>query len=494
MTISRKPVEVSSSRRSPRMEPLACLPVFFQLEGRKVLVAGGSDAAAWKAELLSAAGAEVNVYADTLDPAMEKILRAGSVNGAVVHHDVHWDQASFEGMALAVGDADTQEEAEAFYNAARRAGVPVNVIDNPAFCEFQFGSIVNRSPVVIGISTNGAAPILGQSIRRRIETLLPLSLAGWAGLARRVRGAVMDRLAPGPQRRRFWERFTEMAFSGRVAPTEKPVSDLVQTIALAQPAGQGRVTLVGAGPGCAEYLTLKAVRALQGADVILFDDLVSDEVLELARREARRMLVGKRGGRESCRQEDINDMMVRLARKGKNVVRLKSGDPMVFGRAGEEIERLQEEGIPVAVVPGITAASAMASELGVSLTHRDHAQSVRFVTGHSRKGDLPDTVDWAGLTDPATTTVFYMGARMSGRISSRLVAEGLPPQTPVVAMANISRADESRWLGQLKDLEAGVQDLPQGTPVLIGVGPVFGMVRHEQVTPPCDLGAVGALT
>ncbi|PVB59543.1 uroporphyrinogen-III C-methyltransferase, partial [Labrenzia sp. 011] len=228
-----------------------------------------------------------------------------------------------------------------------------------------------------------------------------------------------------------------------------------------------------AGPGDAEYLTLKAVRALQAADVILFDDLVDDAVLELARREARRLLVGKRGGRESCRQEDINAMMVRLARQGKHVVRLKSGDPMIFGRGGEELERLAAEGIAASVVPGITAAAAMAARLGLSLTHRDHAQSVRFVTGHGRHGDLPDTVDWHGLTDGATTTVFYMGARMAGRIGARLISEGLAADTPAVAVAAVSRRQERQWFGTLGGLAAGVDGLGLEDPVLIGVGKVF---------------------
>ncbi len=460
------------------MGELACLPVFFQLKGQKVLVAGGTDAAAWKAELLAAAGAEVHVYADTLEPAMARLLHAGSVSGSLVHHSSRWDACSFAGMTLAIADAETDEEARTFYDAAKAAGVPVNVIDNPPYCDFQFGSIVNRSPVVIGISTNGAAPILGQAIRRRIETLLPSGLADWAKLAGRVRAAVMERLSPGPQRRRFWEAFTELAFSERSAPeADGGIADLIDETGLAQPASQGRVTLVGAGPGCAEFLTLKAVRALQGADVILFDDLVADEVLELARREARRMLVGKRGGRKSCRQEDINDMMVALAKQGKNVVRLKSGDPMIFGRAGEEIERLKTEGIPVSVVPGITAASAMAAEFGISLTHRDHAQSVRFVTGHSRKGDLPETVNWSGLTDPATTTVFYMGARMAGQISARLMGEGASADLPVVAVSGVSRQNERRWAGRLEDLAAGVSTLDVRDPVLIGVGSLFRSCR-----------------
>ncbi|MBD8894250.1 siroheme synthase CysG [Roseibium litorale] len=460
------------------MGPLACLPVFFTLDGRKVVVAGGSAAAAWKAELLAASGAEVHVQAVDLSPEMEKLLRSGSVKGRFVHHAAPWTPSCLTGAALAIADAASDGEAKAFACAARAAGVPYNVIDNPDYCAFQFGSIVNRSPVVIGISTNGVAPILGQAIRRRIETLLPHSLSGWAALAGKVRAGIMARLAAGRPRRAFWERFTEKAFAGQAAPEANEavlalVNGLCDSAALELQDVKGKVTLVGAGPGAAEHLTLKAVRALQGADVILFDDLVSSDVLELARREARRMMVGKRGGRESCRQEDINDLMLSLARQGKSVVRLKSGDPMIFGRAGEEIEMLEQEGIDVSVVPGITAASAMASSLKVSLTHRDHAQSVRFVTGHSRKGELPETVDWKSLKDPAVTTVFYMGGRMSGRIRDRLLSEGCNPALPVCAVANISRPGELRWSGRLVDLEQGVETLSTDGPVLIAVGEVF---------------------
>ncbi len=365
--ILQKPVEVAGPRRASRVGALACLPLFFPLEGRRVLVAGGTEAAAWKAELLAAAGAEVHVHADILDPAFENLLAAGSVKGRLVYHRQGWAPRDLKGFALAIADAEDDLEAEAFSGAARAAGVPVNVIDNPRFCDFQFGSIVNRSPVVIGISTNGAAPILGQAIRRKIETLLPDSLQSWATLAGRLRGKVLGRLKAGQPRRRFWERFSEFAFSGRKAPDGQ--ADQIARDLLAEAAGAaetGRVTLVGAGPGDAEHLTLKAVRALQAADVILFDDLVDDSVLELARREAKRQLVGKRGGREGCRQEDINAIMVSLAKQGKHVVRLKSGDPIIFGRGWEELDRLAEEGIPASVVPGITAASAMAARLGIS--------------------------------------------------------------------------------------------------------------------------------
>ncbi|MCK7614512.1 siroheme synthase CysG [Roseibium sediminicola] len=470
--ISRKPVEVTRQRTPARVGTLASLPLFFPLKGRKVVLAGGSDAAAWKAELLGAAGAEVHVFAPDLDPAFETLLETGSENGRFLWHRRPWAEDSFDGAILAIADAETDGEAQAFACAARAHGLPVNVIDKPAFCDFQFGSIVNRSPVVIGISTNGVAPIVGQAIRRRIETLLPESLQGWAQLAGRLREKTLAYLQAGPERRRFWERFSDLAFSGRAAPEDE--TGLAETLVEdAKSAGNGRVTLVGAGPGDAEYLTLKAVRALQAADVILFDDLVDDAVLELARREAKRMLVGKRGGRESCRQEDINRMMVTLARQGKHVVRLKSGDPMIFGRGGEELELLALAGIPATVVPGITAASAMAARLGISLTHRDQAQSVRFVTGHSRHGDLPETVDWQGLSDPATTTVFYMGARMAGRIRDRLIAEGFSGQTPAVAVSGIATPDETRWHGTLATLEDGVTGLGLQRPVLIAVGRVF---------------------
>jgi len=356
------------------MEPLAKLPVFWALEAKRVVVAGGTDAAMWKAELLAACGARVDVYAETFGEAFEALLARAPVHPSarLTPHRRRWTPADLPGAMLAIGDCE--DDAKVFFAAARAAGVPVNVIDKPAFCQFQFGSIVNRSPVVVAISTDGAAPIVAQTIRRKIETLLPRSLKTWMALAQSLREAVNRRLQPGPQRRAFWERFSDRVFSTLDTPEEGVGGALLaEAERLAEAPATGRVTLVGAGPGDAELLTLKAVRVLQSADVILFDDLVSADVLELARREAKRMPVGKRGGRESCRQEDINATMVRLARAGKRVVRLKSGDPMVSGRAGEEIAHLDRENIPVDIVPGITAASAMASRLGLSPTHRDHA-------------------------------------------------------------------------------------------------------------------------
>ncbi|NOV16901.1 siroheme synthase [Ensifer adhaerens] len=364
----------------PRMMPLAKLPVFFALEGRRVVVAGGSDACAWKAELLAACGAEVHVYAppEEIGEVCARLFEAGSSHpgGRFTHHREAWTKEAIAGAALAIADCECDEDARSFFEAANAAGVPVNVIDKPAHCQFQFGSIVNRSPVIVAISTDGAAPILAQAIRRRIETLLPPVLKDWASLAQAIRDKVNARLKPGAARRAFWERFVDRAF--QETPEEGVEMRLVAEMdrLAANRTETGRVTLVGAGPGDAEHLTLKAVRALQAADVILFDDLVSDEVLELARREAKRLLVGKHGGRASCRHEDLNDMMVSWARAGKRVVRLQSGDPAIVGCGREEIARLEERGIAVDVVPGITAASAMAPRLCVPIGGRDHSDPI----------------------------------------------------------------------------------------------------------------------
>lgn len=458
---------VSRPQNNTRIAPLAVLPVFFDLTGKRVIAIGGSEPATWKIELLAAAGAHVQVLAPIAEWCDELIALAesGAAAGTISLVDCRWAPSDLSGAGLAVADIEDDAEALAFAEAARDASVPYNVIDRPEFCQFQFGTIVNRSPVVVGISTAGAAPILGQAVRRRIETLLPATLSAWAKLAQQVRGHVMERLEAGPQRRAFWERLVDRAF-GDAAPT--PTDADIDSISAAPPTG--RVTLVGAGPGDADLLTIKAIRALQSADVILFDDLVSSEVLELARREARRMLVGKRAARESCKQEDINEMMLTLARQGKHVVRLKSGDPMIFGRAGEEIEMLERHGIAVSVVPGVTAALALASRLGISLTHRDHAQSVRFVTGHSRQGVLPETLNWTALADAATTSVYYMSRRTLPEIVSQLHAQGMSLDTPAIIAGNVGRADEQVWRGTVGEAVRAVEAFPPSAPTIFAVG------------------------
>ena len=450
--------------RHPRaIRDLSVLPVFYELAGKPVLMAGNGEGAAWKAELLAATGAHVRLACAAPCAELEAVIASHPHRIEPLGRE--WWPADLEGAVIAVGAFDVEEQAEAFAAAARTAGVPVNLIDRKALCDFQFGSIVNRSPVVVSVSTSGAAPALGQAIRIRIETLLPDALGSWAEAAKAARTSLARRLPDAAARKAFWRRFAEAAFtrpSSEAGPMLEGAGD--------RQAGRGHVTLVGAGPGAADLLTVRAVRAMQAADIILFDALVSEDVLDLARREARRMLVGKRGHRASCRQEDINALMIKLARQGKRVVRLKSGDPMIFGRAGEEIEALDAEGIPVDVVPGVTAALAAASSLGVSLTHRDCAQGLKFITAHSREGRLPD-LDWRSCADPATTLIVYMGGRTANALAGKLLCEGLEAQTPVVIMRNVSGPEEHRQvttLGQMK-----TADIEVDGPVLLGICKTF---------------------
>ena len=467
--ISRQPSEAQPNR----LAALARLPIFLDLHDKPAVLAGCSAGAAWKAELLAAAGAHVHIYAEELSADMAHLLERGAAAGRLTHIARAWQSSDLQDAAIGIADCESEEEARAFQRACKAAGVICNTIDKRDTCDFEFGSIVNRSPVVISISTTGGAPILAQAIRRRIETLLAPSLADWAQWAKEIRKDVMARLSAGPQRRAFWERFADLALSSKAASkNERLLDDLIQQASHKAPS-QGRVTLVGAGPGDAELLTLKAVRALQSADVILFDDLVSDDVLELARREAQRMMVGKRARSPSCAQDDINALMLKLAKQGKHVVRLKSGDPMIFGRAGEEIEDLRKADIPVEVVPGITTASAFAASLGLSLTHRDHAQSVRFVTGHARTGDLPSDLDWQGLAHATTSLVFYMAGRTGPLIARKLIDHGMTKDMPTIIGWSVSRVNQGHCEMTLDQLANSTGNPAKGSPVLLCIGSAF---------------------
>ncbi|HEX5182396.1 MAG TPA: siroheme synthase CysG [Allosphingosinicella sp.] len=426
-----------------RIAPLPSLPLFHTLAGRKAIVVGASDGADWKAELLAAAGADV------------VRLR-------------HWTPADLKDAALAVADLPDAAEAIRFATAARAAGVPVNLVDRPALCDVRFGTIVNRDPILLAISTDGAAPMLGQSIRTRIESVLPLGLSAWALAAREWRPRLKARVARFADRRAFWRRFADAAWAhaGR-APAE---GDFEALLAGAAAPAAGSVTLVGAGPGDPELLTLKAVRALQAATIILYDDLVGPEVLELARREAKRVAVGKKGHGPSCRQSDINARLVALASAGEIVVRLKGGDPLVFGRAAEEIAACRAAGIPVAIVPGIGAAQGAAAALGLSLTERKRARRVQFVTGHGADGRLPDDIDWGAVADRKATTILYMPRRTLGEFVRRALAKGLDPATPAVAIASATLPEEARAAGTIADIAERAASLPAGAPVTILIG------------------------
>jgi len=476
MSAPRKPSEAPMKRqpreaRPERLSKLARLPVFFALAGKRAVVAGGSHAAAWKAELLSAAGARVEVYADEFSDEMRAVA-LDPPDGEIVLVDRAWESRDLAGAAIAIGAFEDDHSAALFAAAARAAGVPVNVIDKPAFCDFSFGAIVNRSPLVIGISTDGAAPVFAQAIRAKLEALLPAGFAEWTAAASRWRDRVKASGLSFAGRRRFWQLFTAHAVThAGNAPSE---SDLDRFIAEVRGLGagvdSGTVTLVGAGPGDPELLTLRAVRALQSADVILFDDLVSRGVLDFARREARKLLVGKTGFGPSCKQEDINALMISLAKQGKRVVRLKGGDPLIFGRAGEELDACAANGITAEIVPGITAAQGAAAALGLSLTDRKNSRRLQYITGHARSGALPDDIDWRALADPVTTTAVYMPVRTLEALVARALAEGLDPQTPAAAISRATRPDQRVVRCAIADLPARLSGDKLPGPVLVMLG------------------------
>jgi uroporphyrin-III C-methyltransferase / precorrin-2 dehydrogenase / sirohydrochlorin ferrochelatase len=477
-----------SEAKPARMGALARLPVFLSLDGKRAVLAGGSPAAAWKAELLSASGARVDVYATDVCDELQQ-LAADPPRGAIVINRRLWSAEIFADAAIAVGAFEDDEAAATFAGAARAAGVPVNVIDKPEFCDFSFGAIVNRSPLVIGISTDGAAPVFAQAIRAKLEALLPKGFADWATAAARWRNALKLSGLSFAARRKFWQIFTAHAVANpERAPAQSDFDSFIAEVkGLGASVESGSVTLVGAGPGDPELLTLRAVRALQSADVILFDDLVSREVMDFARREARKMLVGKTGFGPSCTQEDINTLMVSLAKQGKRVVRLKGGDPLIFGRAAEEIAACEAASIPVDVVPGITSVQGAAARLGIALTDRKKARRLQYVTGHAKQGGLPTDVDWRSLADPATTTAVFMPTRTLAALADKAIAEGLDPRTPAVAISRATRPDQAVVTAPIAELAVRLAQAGLPGPVLVMIGktissPNAAVSRHSNAT------------
>jgi len=476
MSDSRRPAE----QKPPRMAALARLPLFFALEGKRAVVAGGGPGFVWKVELLSAAGAKVDVYAADIDDELAE-LALDPPRGAVTIHRREWLDDDLPGAAIAIGGFDDDSAAGTFAAAAHARGVPVNVIDKPAFCDFAFGSIVNRSPLVIGISTDGAAPVFAQAIRAKLEAFLPQGFALWAQAASRWRSALKASGLSFAGRRKVWQIFTAHAVSH---PNDEPQdADLDRFIAEVRGYGaqveSGSVVLVGAGPGDPELLTLRAVRALQSADVILFDDLVSNEVLEFARREARKILVGKTGHGPACKQDEINTLMISLAKQGRRVVRLKGGDPLIFARADEEIAACRGAGISIDIVPGITAAQGAASRLAVPLTGRGNARRVQFVTGHARNGELPGDIDWRSIADAGVTTAVYMPVKTLPKFVENALAAGISPEMPAVAVVNATRPGELVIRGTVATLPALVATRTVSGPTLVLIGDGFGETAAE---------------
>ena len=463
------------------------LPIFLSLTGRRALVVGGGAAAARKARLLTAAAADVTVMA----PALEREMSDLAAGGGVAHVARAFEAADVDGHAVVFAASDDEAADRAVSQAARAAAIPVNVVDRPDVSDFIMPAIVDRSPIVIGISSGGTAPVLARTIRADIERRLPAGLGRLARLAGRFRDAVRANIPEPAARRRFWERLFADPVVGRVVDGDETAARermlmLVNRPGVNRPgaaaAPVGSVALVGAGPGDPDLLTVKAHRLLQTADVIVYDRLVGDGVLERARRDATRICVGKAKGAHSWTQDEINAELVRQAGAGKQVVRLKGGDPFVFGRGGEELTALRRAGIPVQIVPGITAATACAATAGIPLTHRGVAAAVTFVTGHGRDGE-PDC-DWRALATGKQTLVVYMGVSVAGTIAARLLAHGLAPTTPVAIIENGTRPDERHVFGTVATLAATVRDNAIKGPAVIIIGDVAAASAMSADAPP----------
>jgi uroporphyrin-III C-methyltransferase / precorrin-2 dehydrogenase / sirohydrochlorin ferrochelatase len=450
------------------------LPIFLDVAGKRVLVVGGSDIAARKARLLVKAGARaVVVTAAAQDEKGCEELETMAARGDVKLLRRAFTAADLDGCVLAFVATDRHDLQVAVADAARLAGIPVNVVDNKPLCTFIMPAIVDRDPITVAVSSAGTAPVLARSIRENIEAMLPPNLGRLARFADRFRGAVKANFQSGGARRRFWERF----FSGPVAASVLDGDELrageQMLAAVNRPDlldSRGMVFIVGAGPGNPDLLTLRALRLMQEADVIVHDRLVSAAILDYARRDCERIDVGKAKGAHGCSQDAINAILVREARAGRRGVRLQDGDPFIFGRGGEERDFLMREGVPVEIVPGITAATGCAAAAGIPLTHRDHAHAMTIVTGHGKEGE-PE-VDWAALARLGQTLVVYMGATTAGRIAGRLMAHGMDPATPVAVIANGTRREQAVRVGDLSRLGRLAASLERGAPAVLVIGEV----------------------
>jgi len=454
-------------------------PVFTKLIDQKVVIVGGGEDAARKARLLRAAHAHVYfIY-----PVIEESVRLEFAKNAKFI-DREPLATDFERTKIAFVAVEDAEQQKLYAELIRRAGVLVNVVDVPALCDFNTPSIIDRDEVVVAISTNGKAPMLGRSIRSRIEKWLPARLGSLVTFAGRYRPAVKVRF-PG-RIRQFWGDFFDGAIATQFLAGDEHGAHDAMMKHINQFDGDdlnkdqspmGVVQIVGAGPGDPELLTMRAHRLLQEADVILYDRLVSEDILSLARRDAVRHFVGKEKSNHAVPQEEIHDWMIALARTGKNVVRLKGGDPFIFGRGGEELSALQEAGVPAFVTPGITAAAGCAAAMGMALTHRDHAQVLTFVTGHTCNEEDP-TIDWQSLAQSNTTLVVYMGINKSSTIAEKLIAFGRSKSTPVAVIENGTRNHQVLAKGNLGTLPLIIERAGIKSPALLVIGEVAQLAKE----------------
>jgi uroporphyrin-III C-methyltransferase/precorrin-2 dehydrogenase/sirohydrochlorin ferrochelatase len=425
------------------------LPIFFNIRDHKTLVVGGGATAARKAALLLRAGAKVTVVAPELKSKFDNIE----------YHQDYFAPKYLQDCRLVIAATNDKNVNEQVSKLAQQQNIPVNVVDQPDLCSFIMPAIIDRSPIQIAVSTGGASPVLARLLRARIEAMIPSGYGKLATFVASFRDKVKQSLA-FPARRPFWEKvlqgnIAEMVFSGNTSAANKALEDLLANTKQSKPE-YGEVYLVGGGPGDPDLLTFKAVRLMQQADVVLYDRLVSAEVLDMVRRDAELIYVGKQPTNHPVPQEQINQLLIRLAKEGKRVLRLKGGDPFLFGRGGEEIETLMEQGIAFQVVPAVTAAIGSSAYAGIPLTHRDYAQSCIFVTGHLKDNSID--LNWQALVQPQQTVVIYMGLNNLATICSKLIEHGMSKDKPIALVQKATTSEQRVLVGTLETLPAIVEE------------------------------------
>jgi len=452
-------------------------PLFMSISERQCLVVGGGEVATRKIALLRRAGAQVHVLSPTLTESLNRSVELGEIT----HASKTFDSINVADYALVIAATDDAEVNKKVSEVAQAVNIPVNVVDNPDLCSFIVPSIIDRSPVQVAVSTGGASPVLARTLRTRLETLIPSAYGQLGKMLEENREAVKAAYANVDERRRFWENILagpiiEMVLAGQHERAQAEIDKAIQNKTDGSSA-TGEVYLVGAGPGDPDLLTFRALRLMQQSDVIVHDRLVSQPILDMARKDADFIYVGKERDKHTLQQEDINHLLVRLAREGKRVCRLKGGDPFVFGRGGEEIDTLTQEGIPFQVVPAITAALGVASYAGIPLTHRDYAHSVLFTTGHLKDGTM--NLNWSGLVQPRQTVVFYMGLHGVDIICKEMIAHGMPTTMPIALVQKATLPEQKVITGTLETMPKIIRETEIHPPTLIIVGEVVKL--HEKL-------------
>ena len=462
------------------------LPVFLDIRGRKVLVDGGGTIAARRVERALSAGAHVSVF----DPEpSEEVRLLLDAKDRLVHHPRLPKRDDVEGCAMVFGTSENSVRDTALHAWAKEVGALCNIADVTDQCDFITPSIVDRSPVVIAISSGGAAPVIARILRARIEATLPASYGKLAEFVGAFRQCIAAAVSGGLERRRFWERMIDgpagdFFLAGNVNRANKQIEADIATAATGRQKPTGEVYLVGAGPGDPDLLTFRALRLMQRADVVLYDRLIGDGILSLVRRDAERINVGKLPKAHTMAQGDISRLLVRLAGEGKRVLRLKGGDPFIFGRGGEEIESLSAAGIDFQVIPGITAASGCGAYAGIPLTHRDHAQTCLFVTAHGKDGVLD--LDWEVLIRPFQTVAVYMGLANLTQLVDGFERHGVDLATPVAVIENGTRPNQIVVTGELSDIVLKSEEAQLKGPAMIIVGTVVTLHDRLRINKPTD--------